>query len=453
MTRREAEDFENSVLRLRRLFQLGLWLVAALWLLLIPGAQIWMGYHAFQTEGKARTGMAADRLSSYVFSHLETWEYEGDRLLYMTRDSLRGGEHHAFRTVLSDGEGRVVFEDNGASVLWPWLVADIEDTISDGRRVVGHLRVSFSLYALVRPVQVAFLGGLISMVVLLYLGRFGVSRALDRSLHEVELRGRQLSSRVHELELTREELARQLKEREKDQRQLSRHGASLEMAGADFSHVAQLAAHHLQEPLRTILSYSQLLLRWHESTADESDKAGEYVKYIGGGVARMKGQLKALSAYMTLREADFTCALMDLGSVLEEVAAAKARLLVEAGATLQWNDLPVVVSNRDRLRAVLESLVETSLRWRDPHRRHQIKVSAHSTPDHWVVKVVDNGLPLASRDPDHLFQLLVHDEPGHTVIGLAPARLTVFLLGGSLWAEEDEDGAVGFCFTVAVPEE
>ena len=358
-----------------------------------------------------------------------------------------------YRTVLTNGAGQVIFEDHGVSVSWPWLTADIEDTVSDARNVVGHLRVSYSLYALVRPVQVAFLGGLMSMVVLLYFGRFGVNRALDRSLREVELRGRQLASRVHELEVTREELARQLKEREKDQRQLSRHGASLEMAGADFAHVGQLATHHLQEPLRTILSYSQLLLRWHESKADKADKAGDYVQYIRGGVDRMKAQLKALSAYMTLREADFTCDLMDMGSLLEEVAAAKARLLVENGASLQWNDLPMVVSNRDRLRAVLEALVETSLRWRAPQARHQIRVSVQSSQDQWVVKVVDNGFPLASRDPDHLFQLLVHDEPGQTVVGLAPARLTVFLLGGSLWAEEADDGTVGFCFTLAVPEE
>jgi len=87
----EPDDYQKSVLHLRRLFHLGLWLVAALWLLLIPGAQVWMGYSALQSEGKARTGMAADRLSSYVSSHLETWEYETERLLYMSRDSLRGG--------------------------------------------------------------------------------------------------------------------------------------------------------------------------------------------------------------------------------------------------------------------------------------------------------------------------------------------------------------------------
>jgi len=453
VSRYRSEDLLVSIGRVRWLFKAGIWFVALLWLLLIPGAQVLMGYRAFQAEATARTGMAADRLSSYVSSRLGIWEFQEDRLRNMTRDMLRGGEHYVQHIMLTTREGRIVFDESGTSTPLPWLAVDIIDTVSDGHVQVAQLRVSYSLYALVRPAEVAFLGGLVSMFLLLYLGHFVVNRALDRALHEVDLRGRQLSSRVHELEAMREELAHQLKEREDDQRQLSRHTASLEMASADFAHVAQLTTHHLQEPLRTILSYSQLLLRWHEGQGGETGKSREYVDYIRGGVSRMKKQLKALSTYLALREADFTPSLMDLGVLLEEVAAAKAHVLAENGAMLEWGDLPVVVSSRDRLRSVLEALVETSLRWRNPETRHRIHVTVSSSPDHWVIRVCDNGLPLVSRDPDHLFQLLVHDEPGHMTVGLAPARLTVFLLGGSLSAEEQEEGGTCFSLTLPVPED
>lgn len=453
VSRFHADDFLASMGRVRRLFQAGLWVVAILWLLLIPAAQLLMGYRAFQVEGVARTGMAADRLSSYVSGRLGMWEFEEERLRNLTRDMLRGGEHQVRRVVLTTLDGRVVFDDDATAAPMPWLTADIVDTVSDGRDTVAHLRVSYSLHALVRPVQVAFLGGLVSMILLLYLGHFVVSRALDRALHEVERRGRQLSARIDELEATRQELAHQLAEREHDQRQLSRHSASLDMAGADFAHVAQLTTHHLQEPLRTILSYAQLLLRWHEGQGGDTGKSREYVEFIRGGVSRMKTQLKALSGYLALRESDFTPSLMDLGVLMEEVAAAKARLLAEHGVTLEWGELPVVVSNRDRLRNVLGALVEVSVRWRDPDRLHRIRLEASTGPEHWQVRLTDNGLPLARRDPEHLFQLLVHDEPGHMVVGLAPARLTVFLLGGSLWAEEAGHGGACFCFTLPMPEE
>lgn len=453
VSRSHADDFLASMERVRRLFRGGLWLVAILWLLLIPGAQVLMGYRTFQVEGEARTRMAADRLSSYVSGRLGMWEFEEERLRNLTRDMLRGGEHHVRRVVLTTLGGQVVFDDVGTAEPMPWLTADIVDTVTDGRNTVAHLRISYSLHALVRPVQVAFLGGLVSMILLLYLGHFVVSRALDRALHEVERRGRQLSTRIDELEATRQELAHQLTQREHDQRQLSRHSASLDMAGADFAHVAQLTTHHLQEPLRTILSYAQLLLRWHEGLGDDTGKAREYVEFIRGGVSRMKTQLKALAGYLALREADFTPSLMDLGVLMEDVAAAKARLLAEHGVTLEWGELPVVVSNRDRLRTVLLALVDVSVRGRHPGRQHRIHVDASVGPQHWLVRLTDNGLPLDRRDPEHLFQLLVHDEPGHMVVGLAPARLGIFLLGGSLWAEEAELGGACFCFTLPVPEE
>lgn len=439
--------------RVRWLFHAGLWLVAILWLLLIPASQVLMGYRTFQVEGEARTRMAADRLSSYVSGRLGMWEFEEERLRNLTRDMLRGGEHHVRRVVLTTLDDQVVFEDDGAAEPLPWLTADIVDTVTDGRDTVARLRVSYSLHALVRPVQVAFLGGLVSMILLLYLGHYVVSRALDRALHEVERRGRQLTARIDELEATRQELAHQLTQREHDQRQLSRHSASLDMAGADFAHVAQLTTHHLQEPLRTILSYAQLLLRWHEGQGGDTGKSREYVEFIRGGVSRMKTQLRALSGYLALREADVSPSLMDLGVLMEDVAAAKARLLAEHGVTLEWGELPVVVSNRDRLHNVMAALVEVSVRWRDPGRRHRIHVQASAGPEHWMVRLADNGLPLDRRDPEHLFHLLVHDEPGHMAIGLAPARLTIFLLGGSLWAEEVEHGGACFCFTLPVPEE
>ena len=112
----------------------------------------------------------------------------------------------------------------------------------------------------------------------------------------------------------------------------------------------------------------------------------------------------------------------------------------------------MVVSNPDRLRTVLGSLIDNSLRWRRDDRPHHISVTAFSTGSHWVVRMSDDGRPLEDRDPQRLFHLLVHDEPGHVSVGLAPARLTVFLLGGALWAEEAPGGGTSFCFTLPDPE-
>lgn len=447
------DSIRHSVARVRRLSLLGLWAISLLWLLLIPALQLLMGLNAFQAETSARVTMAADRLSTYVASRVNTWEFEDERLRNATREVLRGGQHRVQRIELTSRDRVVLFDVREPAPEPSWLSRTMEAEVSDGRRTVATLAVTYSLYALVRPAEVALLGGAVSMLVLLAIGRMVVRRALDRTLDEMDRRGVQLAARVRELEATREELAVQLRERERDQRDLSRHAASLEMAGTDFAHVAQITTHHMQEPLRTVLSYSQLLLRWHASQGVEDEKAREYMGFIRTGIHRMKVQLRALSTYVSLREADFSPTLMDMGVLMDEVAAAESRVLANAGAILEWSDMPVVVSNPARLRSVLESLIDNSLRWRLPDTLHRIGVSAFQAGSHWVVRVSDNGVPLEQRDPERLFNLLVHDEPGHVAVGLAPARLTVFLLGGSLWAEDTPDGGASFCFTLPEPDE
>ncbi|MBR9970286.1 sensor histidine kinase [Magnetospirillum sulfuroxidans] len=447
------DEFHRSVANVRRLFSLVLWCIALFWLLIIPGMQIVMGFRSLEAETSVRTSMAADRLSTHVASRIGTWEFEGERMRSLAREALRGGAHHPTRVVLTSLGGNEIINEIEPGEPFPWLSMDVHDDVTDGRRRVGDLRVTYSLYGLVRPVEVAFLGGVVSMLLLLTFGRRLVSRGLDRALAEVDARGAQLAARVHDLEETRQELAVQLKARDLDQRQLARHAASLEMAGSDFAHVAQVTTHHLQEPLRTVLSYAQLLLRWHTGTGAEDEKAQEYVDFIRGGINRMKEQLRALSSYVALREADFSTTMLDLGVLMEDLAASEARLLNEAGAVLEWSDnLPMVVSNPIRLRSVLATLVESSLRWRLPSTLHRIVVTATCTDSHWVVRVSDNGWALENRDPNRLFHLLVHDEPGTMAVGLAPARLTVFLLGGTLWAEEAPGGGASFCFTLPEPE-
>lgn len=447
------DEFHRSIASVRRLFSMVLWGIAIVWLLIIPGAQMLMGFRSLEAETAARTAMAADRLSSHVASRISTWEFEGERMGSLVREVLRGGVHHPTKVVLTNLGGNVILDLIEPAEPLPWLSMDVTDQVSDGRRRVGELRVTYSLYDLVRPVQVAFLGGLVSMLLLLAFGRRLVTRSLDRALAEVDSSGLQLSARIQDLEGTRQELAVQLKAREADQRQLAQHAASLEMAANDFTHVAQVTTHHLQEPLRTVLSYAQLLLRWHAGTGTEDERAQEYVDFIRSGIHRMKTQLRALSSYVALREADFSTTLLDLGVLMEDLAASEARILAEAGARLEWaDDLPLVVSNPIRLRSVLATLIESSLRWCLPASHHRITVSAVSTGSHWVIRVSDNGRPLESRDPNRLFHLLVHDEPGTMAVGLAPARLTVFLLGGTLWAEEAPAGGVSFCFTLPVPE-
>ena len=448
------DPFHRSINRVRQLFSLVLLAVALMWLLVVPAAQMLLGYRSFAADTRARTSMAADRLSSYVASRTSMWEYEGGRLAALTHDAVRGGEFHPQHILLRGVDGSTVLDMDEPSAPAPWLSATVGESVTDGHQVVARLEITYSLYALVRPVLVALVVGLASMLVLLGGARMLMLRALDRAMAELDGRGRQLAEQVGELERTRAELALQLQAREEDRRKLAQHAASLEMAANDFAQVAQIATHHLQEPLRTVLSYAQLLVRWQQGdAAGNVGQGGDYLAFIKGGVHRMKVQMRALAAYASLREADYTPRLMDLGVLMDEVVAADSQVLDAAGASVRWGELPVMSCHPERLRSVMGALVESALRWRRPGQPLSIVVEAGQSEQTWLIRVTDDGRPLAERDPSRLFHLLVHDEPGSVSVGLAPARLIAFLLGGALWAEDAADGTGAcFCLTLPIPE-
>ena len=142
MTRPHVDAVHRSIVKIRRWFFLGLSGIALFWLLVIPGAQVLLGHNAFTADTAARTTMAADRLSAHIASRVNTWEFEGERLGNLAREALRGGEHHVQRVVLTGRDGHDLFDFREPAAPLPWLIAEIEENVSNGRVAVGRLRVT-----------------------------------------------------------------------------------------------------------------------------------------------------------------------------------------------------------------------------------------------------------------------------------------------------------------------
>ena len=408
----------HSVARVRRMFTLGLAAVGFLWLFVIPSFEIWQRYSQTRLEAGIRLGLVSDRISSFIASNLEIWEFEGVRLPSVVAGVLRGSTNPPSRLAFIDLGGNVnEFPVRGAKGRFNLT---LEDVVTDGRLPVGRVVMEVPLDEALQPALLSGAIGLGSMALLLLLARMVGRKALDRSLLVIEGTTESLSRRIEELEEAR--------------RQLAAHSAHLKMATQDITHVALLTTHHLREPLRTILSYSQLLVRGHESGA-EGDEAGSYVGFLKTGVTRMQAQLKALSTYLSLRERPLDPAPLALEDALKVAA-----LRLDNAVAVEWGELPVVTADAEMMADLLAELLSYAARNRYPEAGPAVRVQARAMESSWAIRLADNGPPLAERDPERMFHLLVHAEGGAMSPGLASARLIAFLLGGALWAENGEDG-------------
>lgn len=266
----EDEDgYRRSTAGIRRVFSLILGILAVLWLMVVPAIDVWQRYGQAKLEASIRLSLVADRVSSWMAANLDIWPYETVRLPGVVVSALRGASLPPSRlTLVADDGQRTEFLSTGRSGLF---VVNLSDTVSDGRRSVGRIEMTVVLDDALAPATWSALVGMISVAMMLFLARLVGRKALDRSLAEIAASRARLALRVEELEAARRQLAHQT--------------ASLQMANQDIAHVALLATHHLREPLRTVMSYAQLLVRWHYRSDRDPAQAAGYVGFIKGAAS------------------------------------------------------------------------------------------------------------------------------------------------------------------------
>jgi PAS domain S-box-containing protein len=218
---------------------------------------------------------------------------------------------------------------------------------------------------------------------------------------------------------------------------------------AQLQQFAYVASHDLQEPLRMVTSYLQLIDRRYRNKLD--DTAREFINFAVDGAARMKQLITDLLDYSRVESKAGTFRRIDTVSLLNDVMHMLEPLIEEAGAQITLSNLPVVVGDLSQLRQVFQNLLGNSLKFRGEGQPN-IHVTAEPTGDGWAFVVRDNGIGL---DPEHaerifeMFQRLHGREsyPG-TGIGLAICKKIVERHGGRIWVESEPGAGATFRFTL-----
>jgi PAS domain S-box-containing protein len=224
----------------------------------------------------------------------------------------------------------------------------------------------------------------------------------------------------------------------------------LARSNAELEQFAYVASHDLQEPLRMIGSYTQLLERRYGDKLDQD--AHEFMDFIVEGATRMKQLIEDLLAYSRVgtrgKELRPVQAQAVLGKALVNLRAA----IEQSGATVTHDPLPEVSADDMQLAQLLQNLIANAIKFRKNDEAPRIHVGAEETGEEWRFSVADNGIGIEPQYFDRIFlvfqRLHTQDEYPGTGIGLAICRKVVERHGGQIWVESAFGEGSKFHFTL-----
>ena len=237
-------------------------------------------------------------------------------------------------------------------------------------------------------------------------------------------------------------------ERQHAEDALRQRTEDLQRSNAELEHFTYVASHDLQEPLRMVTNYLQLLARRYHGVLDTD--ADEFITFAVDGATRLKRLINDLLAYSRIGTRGKPFEPTDSEKVFRWVMTNLEPKLKETDATVTHDPLPVILADDNQLAQVFQQLLSNALKFRktEPPRIH---VAAERREGRWLFAVRDNGIGIDPAYADRIFVIFqrLHkreDYPG-TGIGLAICKKAVERHGGRIWTDPHPEGAT-FCFTM-----
>jgi PAS domain S-box-containing protein len=231
--------------------------------------------------------------------------------------------------------------------------------------------------------------------------------------------------------------------------ELARQAQELMRSNAELEQFAYVASHDLQEPLRMISSYTQLLMRRYGDRFDKDAK--EFMDYVVDGSARMKQLIEDILAYSRIGTRGRELAPVESEAALKRALASLRGSIEASGASVTHDSLPAVLADPGQLAQLFQNLVGNALKFKGASAPH-VHVSATERADAWEFAVRDNGIGIDPEFFGRIFMVFqrLHgkgDYPG-TGIGLAICKKVVDRHGGRIWVESQPGAGSTFLFTL-----
>ncbi len=224
--------------------------------------------------------------------------------------------------------------------------------------------------------------------------------------------------------------------------QLEQHAVELVRSNQDLEQFAYVASHDLQEPLRKVASFCQLLQRRYAGRLDE--RADQYISFAVDGAHRMQRLIDDLLEFSRIGRSTSAFAPVHLDEVAADAAAGAQLDVTASGGSITISDMPVVLGDRSLLAALMTNLVNNAVKFRRPSEPLRIALTARPIGTYWEISCADNGIGIEPEHAERIFiifqRLHTRDTYPGTGIGLAIAKRIVDHHGGRIWVDTEAPG-------------
>ena len=336
--------------------------------------------------------------------------------------------------------------------------------------VVGEIALA-SAHDTSKPLDGVFIAlavGLLFTVLLLALGlRAAVIRPLDQLAaqarrvadgdfeHEVSVRGpREVTNLAADVNTMRERILQELSATRDANAILQAHTAELQRSNSELEQFAYIASHDLQEPLRKVASFSQLLQRRYAGKLDA--RADQYIEFAVDGSRRMQALINDLLAYSRVGRSDREPALVSSDAALTQARANLAEQIEETGATIETGHMPLVLAELPLLVAVFQNLLSNALKF-SGEKPPRVVIKVDPDKPFWLFSFSDNGIGIEPEYAERIFVIFqrLHQRNAYagTGIGLSMTRKIIEYFDGRIWLDTTFTGGTRFFFTLPMPQE
>lgn len=243
--------------------------------------------------------------------------------------------------------------------------------------------------------------------------------------------------------------ARDITKRKLVEEEAKKYAVDLERSNRELQQFAYIASHDLQEPLRVITSYLQLIERRYKDRLDQD--ANEFIEFAVDGADRLQRMINDLLSYSRVgtRGNPFTKA--DANAVVKQALDNLAVAIEENHAVITYDKLPTLMVDEEQFVTVFQNLLSNAIKFRKPDEPPRIYIFAEEKESEWLFGVRDNGIGIDLQYKDKLFVIfkrLVGKEYSGSGMGLAICKRVVERHGGTIWVESKLEEGSTFYFTI-----